>query len=58
MGGKIASSTNGAGSTGGQRAKECELIHSYLLAQRQVDQGPLHKTRHTEGNRKESGEDP
>jgi hypothetical protein len=30
---KIASSTNGAGSTGSYHVEECELIHSYLLVQ-------------------------
>jgi hypothetical protein len=40
--------------------EECKSIHSYLLykAQVQVDQGPAHKTRYTETNRKESGEEP
>ena len=47
---------NGACSTGGQHVEECELIHSYLLlqAQVQVDQGPPHKTRDTETYRGES----
>ena len=57
---KIAFSRNGAGSIGGQHAEEFKLIHSYLhvLTSLQVDQGPPCKTRHTETNRKETGEDP
>jgi hypothetical protein len=30
---KTEFSTNGAGSTGSEHIEECELIHSYLLAQ-------------------------
>jgi hypothetical protein len=57
---KAAFSTNGAGSNGGQHVEECELIHliSLYKAQVQVDQGPPHKIRYTETNRKESGEEP
>ena len=57
---KTTFSTNGAASTGSQHVEECKLIHSYFLykAQVQVDQGPLHKIRYTENNRKESGEEP
>jgi hypothetical protein len=57
---KRAFSTNGAGSTGGQQVEECTSIYSYLLykAQVQVDQEPTHKTRYTESNRRESGEEP
>ena len=56
---KIAFSTNGAGSIGGRHAEECKLIHSYLvLSSTKVDQGPPHKARHTETNRKETEEDP
>ena len=51
---------NGAGSTGGQHVAEYKLIHSYLpvQVQVQVDQGPPHKTKYTESNRRESGETP
>jgi hypothetical protein len=54
---KRAFSTNGDGSTDGQHVEKCRLIHSYLLVQTQVqeDQGPPHKSRYTETNRKESG---
>ena len=57
---KTAFSTNGAGSAGSQHVEECNLIHSYLPVQSssQVDQGPPHKTRYTESNRRESGEEP
>ena len=57
---KIAFSTNGAGSTGGQHVEKCKSIHSYLLykAQVPVDQGFPHKNRYTESNRKESREEP
>ncbi len=42
----------------GCTCRRMKLIHSYLLvqAQVQVDQGPPHKTRYTETNRRESGE--
>jgi hypothetical protein len=55
---KAAFSKNGIGSTGGQHVEECKLVHSYLpvKAQVQVDQGPPHKTRYIESNRRESGE--
>ena len=45
---------------GVQHVEECTLIHSYDLyeAQVQVEQISLHKTRHTETNRKQSGEEP
>ena len=58
--GETAFSTNGAGSTGSQHTEECKLIHSYLPVQNsiQVDQGPPHKTKYTESNRRKSGEDP
>jgi hypothetical protein len=54
---KTALSTNGAGSTGDQHVEECKLIHfiSLYKAQVQVDQGPPHKIRYTESNRRESG---
>jgi hypothetical protein len=51
---KTAFSTNGAGSTGSKHVEECKLIHSYLSAKVQADQGPPHKTRYTESNRRES----
>ena len=56
---KTAFLTSGAGSIGSQHVEECKLIHSYLLykAQVQVDQGPPHKTRYAEYNRRESGKD-
>ena len=56
---KISFSANGAGSTRGQHGDKCTLIYSYFLykAQVQVDQGPPHKTRYSETNRRESGED-
>ena len=51
---KTAFSKIGAGSMDSQHVKECKFIHSYLLykAQVHVDQGPPHKTRYTETNRK------
>ena len=57
---KTAFSTNGSGSTGGQRVEECKLTHSYLLVQRSspVDQGPPHKTRYAESIGRESGKEP
>ena len=53
---KTAFSTNGAGSTGSQVEKNANLsiLISLYKAQIQVDQGPPHKTRYTETNRKES----
>jgi hypothetical protein len=52
-----ASSTNGAGLTGSMHVQKCKLIHSYfpVQAQVQVDQGPQHKARYTESNRREKG---
>ena len=50
---KIAFSKNVAVSTGNQDVEECKSTHSY--PQVQEDQGPQHKTRYTETNRKESG---
>ena len=58
---KTTFSTNGTSSTGSQHVEECKLIHSYHLVQGtqvQVDQGPPHKARYTETNRRESGEEP
>jgi hypothetical protein len=57
---KTAFSTNGAGTTGGYRVEECELIQSYLfiLSSSLVDQGTQHKSRDTEIYRGESGEKP
>jgi hypothetical protein len=51
--------TNGVGSTSGQlkNANRPILIFLYI-AQVQVDQGPPYKTRYTETNRRESGEEP
>jgi len=43
---KIAFSTNGVGSSGGQHVEECKLIHSYHKAKVQVDQEPPHTTYH------------
>jgi hypothetical protein len=40
---KTAFLTNAAGSTGGQYAEECKLIHSYLLVQGSSLSG-THKT--------------
>ena len=56
---KTAVSTNGAGSTGTQHVEECNpsILISLSKAQVQVDQGTPHKTRDTETNRKESGEE-
>jgi hypothetical protein len=34
--GRRAFSTNGAGSTGSLHVEECELIHTYLLAQSSI----------------------
>jgi hypothetical protein len=53
-------STNGAGSTGNQHVEECKLIHSYFPVQNSSPSGSRtsHKTRYTENNRKESGEEP
>jgi hypothetical protein len=55
---KIAFSTNGAGSTGDQHVEECKSIHSLCKAQVQVDQGPQHKTRYTESNKRKIREEP
>ena len=56
---KIAFSSNGAGSTGGQHAEEWELTYPFLLVlSSTMDQGPPDKARHSEANRKETGEDP
>ena len=52
---------NGAGSTGSQHIEECKnksILISLYKAQVKVDQGSPHKTRYTETNRKESGEEP
>jgi hypothetical protein len=40
--------------------EESTSNHSYLLVQSSspLDQGPSHKTRYTETNRRESGEEP
>lgn len=56
----VSFSTNGAGSPGGQHDEESKSIHSYLLVQSkvQVHQGPSHKTRDTETNRRQSREEP
>jgi hypothetical protein len=53
---KKASSINDAGLTSGLHVEECKSIHMYLLLQAQVhvDQGPPHKTRYTESNRRDS----
>jgi hypothetical protein len=53
---KKASSTNSAGLTGSLHIEECKLIHIYHLAQAEVkvDQGPVHKTRYIESNRRKS----
>jgi hypothetical protein len=54
-------STNGAGLTGSQSAcwrmktDPCVTLHK---TQVQMDQGPQHKTRYTESNRRESGKEP
>ena len=55
---KTAFSTNGT--TSGQHVEESNLtiLISLYKAQVQVNQGPPHKTRCTETNRKESGEEP
>ena len=53
---KSAFSTNGAGSTGGQYVEESILI-SLHKAQVQVDQEPPQKSRYTETNRGEIGEE-
>jgi hypothetical protein len=57
---KAAFSATGTGSTVDQHEEECKLTRTYLLhkTQVQVDQGPPHKTRYTESNRKESEEGP
>ena len=46
--------------TGSLNVEKFKLIHIFSLykAQVPVDQGPPHKTRYAETNRKESGEDP
>ena len=36
---KIAFSTNGAGSTGGQHAEECRLTQSYIVVLRSTPNG-------------------
>ena len=55
---KIAFSRNGAGSTGRLtcRRMQINLFLSLYKTQVQVNKGPPHKTKHTETNRKESGE--
>ena len=55
-----AFSTNGAGSTRGQYVGERKLVHSYLLIQISSPRGSRtsYKTRYTESNRKEIGEEP
>jgi hypothetical protein len=56
---KTAYSTNDAGSSSGWHVEECKLIHSYLLVQHSSTSGsgPPHKTRYTEPNRRENGEE-
>jgi hypothetical protein len=53
-----AFSTNGAYTTGGYHAEECEFIHSYLLVLRSnlSGLGTPHKTKDTETYRGERGE--
>ena len=57
---KTAFSRYGARSVGGQYEDDCKSIPSYLPVQTQVqvDQEPIHKTRYTESNGRESGEEP
>jgi len=57
---KETSSINGAGLTGSHMKKnENRTIFVTLhKAQVQVDQGPQHKTRYTDSNKKESGKEP
>jgi hypothetical protein len=56
---KTAFSKTDASSTGGEYVEECKLTHRISLhkAQVQVDQGPQHKTRYNETNRRESQEE-
>jgi len=56
---KIAFSTNGVGSTGGQHVEECKLIHLYHSVQSlsPVDQGPPHQTRYTQTNKRKNEEE-
>jgi hypothetical protein len=53
-------STNGAGLTRCHQLEECKLFHfiSVQKALVQVDPVSPHKTRYTETNRSESGEEP
>jgi hypothetical protein len=56
---KTAFSTNGAGTTGSQHVKNANQSILILLCKAEVQmyQGPPRKTRYTETNRKESGEE-
>ena len=59
MGEKKASSLSAAGLVGCLQKNEIRPIFVTLhKAQVQVDQGPQHKTRYTESNRRESGKEP
>ena len=57
---KKASSINGADLTGClyQKNENRPIFVTLYKAQVQVDQGPQHKTRYTELNRRESGKEP
>jgi hypothetical protein len=57
---KKASTANGTGLTSRLHLEQYKLIHfiSLYKAQVQGDQGPPHKTRYTESNRRESGKHP
>jgi hypothetical protein len=57
---KTAFLTNTASSTGGYHVEECKSTHfiSLYKVQIQFDQGPPYKTRYTETNRREIGEEP
>ena len=56
---KKASSINGAGLTDCMQKNENRPIFVTLYkAQVQVNQGPQHKTRYSESNRRESGKEP
>jgi hypothetical protein len=57
---KKASSINGSGLTGSLYVENenVTVLDTLYKAQVQADQGPCHKTRYTESNRRECGKEP
>ena len=55
---KKASSTNSAGLVDCWEIKNRPIFVTLVKAQVQVDQGPQHKTRYSESNRRESRKEP